>query len=484
MKILNFIGGEWLPPASGAFLDLYDPATGAAYAKVPDSGPEDIDRAVKAAALAFPSWSNTSVNHRSSILIKIAEGIEREKEALAQAECVDSGKPISLARSLDIPRAAQNFTFFAEEILRVPGETYEMKLPNGSAFNYVLRDPLGVVACISPWNLPLYLLSWKIAPALAAGCAVVAKPSEITPMTAHLLSRIVLDAGLPPGVLGLVHGTGARAGAALVSHPGVHAVSFTGSTRTGSEIARVTAPGFKKISLEMGGKNANLVFSDCDFEEALEGSLRSAFTNQGQICLCGSRIFVQRPLYERFKSALVERTLRLKQGDPIRAETEQGAVVSKEHFEKVMSYIDLAREEGGKILTGGKASKQEGRCHGGWFIEPTLIEGLSSSARTNQEEIFGPVATLIPFDTEEEAISGANSTRYGLSASLWTEDEGRATRVSSKLQAGVIWVNCWLVRDLRTPFGGMKDSGVGREGGQEALRFFTEPRNICVRRRS
>jgi aminomuconate-semialdehyde/2-hydroxymuconate-6-semialdehyde dehydrogenase len=476
-SLKNYIGGELRDPLSNAYLDVYEPATGKVYARVPDSGAEDIAQAVSAAERAFPSWSATPVSERSRILRRIAEGIERELETLARAESVDSGKPLALARRLDIPRAAQNFAFFADAITQHSSEAHFM---DGMAINYTLRDPLGVVGCISPWNLPLYLFSWKIAPALASGCCVVAKPSEVTPRSAYLLSKICMDAGLPAGVLNIVHGSGARTGAALVAHPGLKAISFTGSTRTGAEIARLAAPTFKKLSLEMGGKNATMVFSDCDFDATVEGVLRSAFTNQGQICLCGSRIFVERPLYERFKSALVERTRALKQGDPLEAGTDQGAIVSREHFEKVMACLQTARQEGGHTLTGGNAAKVPGRCENGWFIEPTLIEGLSPQCQTNQEEIFGPVATLIPFDTEEEAITGANSTRYGLAASVWTRDVSRAHRVSHQLHAGVIWVNCWLVRDLRTPFGGMKDSGVGREGGVEALRFFTEAKNVCI----
>lgn len=473
----NYIGGELRDPQSKAYLDVFEPATGKPYARVPDSGAEDIAQAVMAAERAFPAWSATPAAERSRILRRIADGIESQLESLALAESIDSGKPLALARRLDIPRAAQNFTFFADAITQHSSESHLM---DGNAINYTLRDPLGVVGCISPWNLPLYLFSWKIAPALASGCCVVAKPSEVTPMSAYLLSKICMDAGLPAGVLNIVHGSGGRTGAALVAHPGLKAISFTGSTRTGAEIARQTAPQFKKLSLEMGGKNATIVFSDCDFEATVEGVLRSAFTNQGQICLCGSRIFVERSIYERFKSALVERTRSLKQGDPLESGTDQGAVVSREHFEKVMACIEIARHEGGRILTGGNAVHVPGRCESGWFIEPTLIEGLAPHCKTNQEEIFGPVATLIPFDTEEEVLSDANATRYGLAASIWTRDVSRAHRVSHQLHAGVIWVNCWLVRDLRTPFGGMKDSGVGREGGTEALRFFTEAKNVCI----
>ena len=351
----------------------------------------------------------------------------------------------------------------------------------GQAINYTLRQPLGVVGCISPWNLPLYLFSWKIAPALAAGCTVVAKPSEITPMTAYLLSKLCIEAGLPAGVLNIVHGLGAKAGAAIVSHKDVKAISFTGGTKTGEWIAREAAPKFKKLSLELGGKNPNIIFADCNYEEMLSTTIRSSFSNQGQICLCGSRIFVEKPLYENFCGDFVERISKLKIGDPLEAETNIGAVVSQSHMEKILSYINLAQKEGGKILHGGQQIKLEGRCAKGYFIEPTIIENLTHDCRTNTEEIFGPVVTITPFDEEEEVLNYANSAEYGLSATVWTENLSRAHRVAEKLESGIIWINTWLLRDLRTPFGGMKNSGVGREGGFEALRFFTEEKNVCIK---
>ncbi|HWE25704.1 MAG TPA: aldehyde dehydrogenase, partial [Myxococcales bacterium] len=408
----------------------------------------------------------------------LARLVERDKDRLARAEAVDTGKPVTLAASVDIPRAAQNFDFFADAITQWQSEAHPT---DEVALNYTLRQPLGVVACISPWNLPLYLLTWKVAPALAAGNCVVAKPSEVTPMTAHLLGELCSEAGMPPGVLNIVQGLGPRAGSALVAHPEIRAVSFTGSTRVGREIAAQTAHRFVKASLEMGGKNPNLVFADADLDEAVTQSARAAFQNQGQICLCGSRVLVERPVYDEVKQRLVAKARSLRIGDPLDPATEQGALVSRQHFEKVIGCIDLARQEGGRILCGGRAARVDGRCRSGWFVEPTVIEGLGPGCKTNQEEIFGPVATLQPFDGADEAVRLANATRYGLSASLWSRDLSRAHRVAAQLHAGIVWVNCWMLRDLRTPFGGVKESGVGREGGAEALRFFTEAKNVCVK---
>jgi aminomuconate-semialdehyde/2-hydroxymuconate-6-semialdehyde dehydrogenase len=477
-KLENYIGGELVPPASNQWMKNICPATGEAYSLIADSDHNDVERAVAAAKAAFPAWASAGAAARTAALRKLARMVEERKDELARAETIDNGKPLSVSSSVDIPRCVSNLDFYADAITQFSSEAH---LTDMTAINYTARHPLGVVACISPWNLPIYLLSWKIAPALAAGNCVVAKPSEITPMTAFLFSIICRDAGLPPGVLNIVHGTGPKVGAPLVAHPDVAAVSFTGSTKTGEEIARLAAPQFKKLSLEMGGKNANIVFADADFHEAVTQTIRAAFSNQGQICLCGSRILVERPIYERFRDALVAEVKKLRVGDPLEFSTEQGALVSKQHYEKVLSYIELARAEGGKILCGGKPAKVAGRCEKGWFIEPTLIEGLKPECRVNQEEIFGPVATLIPFDDEDEALAIANGTRYGLAASVFTHNLSRAHRVSAKLRSGIVWVNCWMLRDLRTPFGGMNDSGVGREGGVEALRFFTEAQNICVK---
>ncbi|MGC2237764.1 MAG: aldehyde dehydrogenase [Pyrinomonadaceae bacterium] len=478
LKIENYIGGELLNPASGEYLDNFNPATGEVYGLIPDSNETDVAAAVEAAKNAFPVWSKMSAEARHDILITLVSLIERDLDLLATAESIDNGKPKSLAKAVDIPRAVSNFKFYATAAMHTATEAFETV---GQAINYTLRQPLGVVGCISPWNLPLYLFTWKIAPALAAGCCVVAKPSEITPMTAYLLSKLCIEAGLPAGVLNIVHGLGTKTGAAIVSHKDVKAISFTGGTKTGEWIARTAAPMFKKLSLELGGKNPNIIFADCNYEEMLQTTIRSSFSNQGQICLCGSRIFVERPLYENFCADFVESVKKLEIGDPLEEKTDVGAVVSQPHMEKILSYIDLAQKEGGKILIGGKQVKLDGRCANGYFIEPTVIENLAHDCRTNQEEIFGPVVTLTPFDTEEEVLKYANSVEYGLSATVWTENVSRAHRVAEKIESGIVWINCWLLRDLRTPFGGVKNSGVGREGGFEALKFFTEEKNVCIK---
>jgi len=476
--IYNYINGDLAPPDSGNYLNNIEPATGKVYSQIPDSDKSDVDQAVTAALNAFPDWSKRPARERSNYMLRIAGIIDERLENLARAESIDSGKPISLARSVDIPRASMNFRFFATSILHFSSDFHHM---DEVAINYTNRLPIGVAGCISPWNLPLYLFTWKIAPALVVGNCVVAKPSELTPMTAYLLSEICREAELPPGVLNIIHGLGPKAGQAIIENPDIPVLSFTGGTATGKQIARIAGPMFKKLSLELGGKNPNLIFADCDFEETLKTTIQSSFSNQGQICLCGSRIYIEKTLYNKFRDAFVEKTLSMQIGDPLKDETKSGAVVSKQHFEKIMSYIRLAQEEGGTILAGGKPTNPGGRCENGFFIQPTIIEGLDPLCRTNQEEIFGPVVSLTPFENEEEAISHANNSSYGLSATIWTENLKRAHRVAKQLKNGIIWINCWLVRDLRTPFGGMKQSGVGREGGFEALRFFTEAQNVCIK---
>jgi aminomuconate-semialdehyde/2-hydroxymuconate-6-semialdehyde dehydrogenase len=476
--LANYINGKFQAPVSGKYIDNINPSTGEVYGQIPDSDHDDVAEAAAAAKAAFPMWSTMPVEKRSAILNKIADFIDRDHHKLSLAESVDNGKPVKLAQVVDIPRASANMRFFATAAIHFASEAH---ITDEEAINYTTRTPVGVVGCISPWNLPLYLFTWKIAPALASGCTVVAKPSELTPATAFMLSELCSEAGLPNGVLNIVHGLGARAGQAIIEHPEITAISFTGGTVTGKKIAATAAPMFKKLSLELGGKNPNIVFADCDFENALTTSIQSSFANQGEICLCGSRIFVERPLYEKFVREFVSRTKSLAVGDPTIETTQLGSLVSEAHMKKVLSYIDLAKSEGGKLLTGGNQIKLEGRCAGGYFVEPTVITGLSHTCRTNQEEIFGPVVTIMPFDTEEEVLMYANSTAYGLSATIWTENLKRAHRVSSKVKSGIIWVNCWLFRDLRTPFGGMKQSGVGREGGWDALKFFTETRNVCIK---
>jgi len=477
-QLYNLIDGELRPAIGGGWLDVHAPATGLVYGQLPDSDDRDVQAATDAAQRAFPAWNTLGREGRSAVLLRLAQLIEDDLEGFAHDESRDNGKPIALARRVDIPRAIANFRFFATAILHFPSEAHLM---DDVAVNYTDRQPFGVAGCISPWNLPLYLFTWKIAPALAAGNCVVAKPSEVTPLTAYRLSTLCKAAGMPAGVLNIVHGLGPKVGAAITAHPQIPAISFTGGTRTGAEIARVAAPMFKKLSLELGGKNPVLVFADCDFEEMLNTTVRSSFTNQGQICLCGSRILIERSLYARFRDAFVERVRALRVGDPELAESDLGAVVSKDHMEKVLAYIELARQEGGIVLCGGERVMLGGALKQGWYIAPTVIEGLGPMCRTNQEEIFGPVVTLQPFDTEQDAISLANATPYGLASVIWTRDVQRTHRVARALQAGIVWVNCWMVRDLRTPFGGVKHSGVGREGGVDALRFFTEAKNVCIK---
>ncbi len=475
LHIANYINGEEVKPQSGSYLDNYNPAKGQVYSKIPDSDERDVEKSFAAASLAFVAWSHATAEKRFKILNRIAELIDASNELLAEAESIDQGKPLWLART-EMTRAAQNFRFFATAALQHSAESHVME---GHAVNYTVKSPLGVVGCISPWNLPLYLFSWKIAPALATGNCVIAKPSEITPMTAYLLGEICTKAGLPAGVLNIVHGLGPKVGSAIVAHPGIKAISFTGGTVTGKNIATVAAPMFKKLSLELGGKNPNIVFGDCDFEKAVKESVRSSFLNQGEICLCGSRILIDKKIYKQFKEAFLEEVKSYKVGNPLNDETKVGAIVSRTHFDKILSYIELAKEEGGTILTGGHAVKVDG--HEGWFISPTVIENLGADSRCNQEEIFGPVVTLSSFDTEEEALGLANQSNYGLACSIWTNDLSRAHRVSAAVQSGIVWVNCWLLRDLRTPFGGVKQSGVGREGGWNAMNFFTEQKNICIK---
>lgn len=476
-KILNYIDGRLFQPSNDQWLDNPEPATGTVYSQVPDSDEDDIHLAVQSAQAAFPKWAAMDAMDRATLLHRVADLIDQNLDRLVEAESRDNGKPTWLARNVDIPRCSKNIRFFANLVTGMESQSHA----TAGVINYTLRQPLGAVGCISPWNLPLYLFTWKIAPALAVGNTVVAKPSEVTPMTAFLLSQLCIEAGFPPGVLNIVHGSGARTGNALIHHDDIQAISFTGGTKTGKHIASVVAPKLKKLALELGGKNPNLIFADCDYESMLATTLRSSFANQGQICLCGSRIYVEQSLYEKFRADFVQRTAELTVGDPKEPGSVLGAMVSQAHYEKVLRCIELAKEEGGKILCGGEPAKVPGRCENGWFIQPTIIEGLPNNCRTNQEEIFGPVVTLQPFDDQAHALQLANDSGYGLSGTVWTSDIHQAHQVAEKMEAGVIWINCWLHRDLRTPFGGKKQSGVGREGGHEALRFWTEPKNVCIK---
>ncbi len=473
----NFINGDFVAPKSNNYFDVFEPATGLPFAKVADSNQDDVNAAVHAARTAAHAWANTPTTERAHLLNRLADLMESHLEEFAEAESIDSGKTMMMTRSVDVPRSISNLRFFAAATTQFASESHAME---SRAINYTLRQPLGVVVCISPWNYPLHLFTWKIAPALAAGNTVIAKPSEVTPYTATLFGRLCIDAGLPKGVLNILHGNGVNCGAPLTAHPEVKAISFTGSTASGKSIAQVAAGNLKKFSLELGGKNATIIFADAEWEKNLETLIRSAFGNQGQICLCGSRILVERPIYNAFRDSFVARAKKLRVGDPNAPDTDLGPVVSKVHRDKIIAYIELAKTEGGKILCGGGKQWLSGRCQDGWFIAPTVIDGLGPSCRTNQEEIFGPVVSLQAFDREDEAVAIANCTPYGLSASVWTRELARAHRVSANLQAGIVWINSWNLRDLRTPFGGVKQSGMGREGGWESMRFFTEAKNICV----
>lgn len=475
--LANWIANRPAPATGGGTIPNIDPATGEAVGTVPDSGPADVDAAVGAAAGAFGPWAGLSGEDRGAMLHALADAVEADLDAFALAESVDSGKPISVARTIDIPRSVRNLRFFAAAASQFASESHDVP---GSMLGYTLRRPKGVVGAISPWNLPLYLLTWKIAPALAAGCTVVAKPSEQTPTTASMLAQKAAGV-LPPGVLNIVQGRGEPAGAALVTHPGVAAITFTGSTKVGRWIGKVCGEALKPCSLELGGKNPFIVFDDADVDKAGREVVRAAFSNQGQICLCGSRVLVQAGVYDRVVSALVEGALVLKPGDPLEIDTRLGALIGHDHRDKVAGYVERAVGEGARILAGGKRPDSlPDRIKNGAFYLPTVLDNVRQDCAIIQEEVFGPVCTVQRFEAEQEALDLANGTAYGLAASVWTNDLSRAHRVSAALQAGIVWVNGWMLRDLRTPFGGVKQSGVGREGGWEAMRFFTEPKSVTI----
>ena len=475
-NLMNYIAGEFVRQSSEDWMDVFEPATGKQFAKVPHSGPQDIDNAVAAARAAQPSWGALTHSVRADWLDRIADSLEAKYEDIAALESRDTGKPIALARAVDAYRSVANFRFFADLVREQGVERFEMS----DATNIVVSKPVGVAALITPWNLPLYLLSWKVAPAIGMGNTVICKPSELTPMTANLLMETIHEVGLPSGVVNLVHGDGISAGAPLTSHPDVDLVSFTGGTATGAKVAAAASPQFKKLSLELGGKNASIVFADCDLEKTVEGVTRAAFLNQGQVCLCGSRILIEDSIYDEFVERFVDSVESMKIGDPSDESTQLGALISAEHLQKVEGYVSIAREEGGEVLTGGSPCLPKEFENGNWMA-PTVIGGLPVDSRCSTEEIFGPVVTIHRFETEQQAVDIANNTRYGLAGSVWTGDLEKGRRVAEGIDTGMVWVNTWLHRDLRVPFGGVKDSGVGREGGRWSLGFFSEPLNICLK---
>ena len=457
IKIKNYINGKLSVSSNKNHIDIFNPSVGEIYAQCANSNEIDLENAIKSAESSFPKWSNLKQKHRSELLLKIADLIERDLNEFAKAESIDNGKPYKLSKTLDIPRSIKNLRFFASMANAIERESYHKE----NVINYVLRQPLGIVGTISPWNLPLYLFTWKIAPALVSGNCVIAKPSEITPYTAYLFSKICIEANLPKGVLSILHGEGKIIGEAIVNHKKIKAISFTGGTDTGKAIAKKASKNLKKISLEMGGKNPVIIFDDCNYSEMIKSVIKSSFLNQGQICLSGSRIYVQNGIYNKFKKDLIDGIKKLKIGNPFDSKSDQGAIVSKEHLNKIKNYIEISKKEECNILIGGKVPYINGECSKGWYFEPTLIENFNDSSKVNQDEIFGPVVTLNSFDNEEDALSKANNSEYGLASIIWTENLDRANKIANSIESGIVWINCWLERDLRTPFGGIKNSGFG-----------------------
>jgi len=477
IQLKNYINGNLYVSSNKKHIDVFNPSIGKVYACCPDSDKKDLDYAINSARSSFPYWANLTQKHRSDFLFIIADLIEKDLEKFAKAESIDNGKPYKLSKSLDIPRSIKNLRFFASMANDLETESYHKK----NLVSNILRQPIGIVGTISPWNLPLYLFTWKIAPALVSGNCVIAKPSEITPYTAYLFSKVCMKAKLPKGVFNILHGKGNIIGEEIVNHKEIRAISFTGGTETGKKIAKKASKNLKKVSLEMGGKNPIIIFDDCNYKEMIDSLVKSSFLNQGQICLAGSRIYVQETIYEKFKKDFISKVRNLKIGDPFDEKIDQGAVVSNIHLKKIINYIDIAKKEGGKILAGGNIPKLNKKYSSGWYVSPTVIENLSEDSIVNQEEIFGPVVTLNRFNNENEVIKMANNSEYGLSSVIWTNDINRAEKLAEVIETGLVWINCWLERDLRTPFGGIKNSGFGKEGGKYALDFFTEPKNICIK---
>lgn len=481
-ELLNFVGGKFM--SGGTPFDVYDPATGRVHATAYEADQAIVDAAVKAAKEAVEGeWGNMPLAKRRALLMKVADRIEERFDEFLEAEISDTGKPHHLAHHLDIPRGAANFRVFADAIASLSTEAFEMDTPDGGkALNYAVRKPLGVVGVISPWNLPLLLMTWKVAPAMACGNAVIVKPSEETPSTTTLLGEVMAEVGIPAGAFNVVHGFGpGSAGELLTSHPGVRAITFTGETRTGSAIMKAAAPTVKALSFELGGKNAAIVFADADLDAAVAGLARAAFLNTGQVCLAPERIYVERPVFDSFVAGLKDKAEQLKPGLPHDQGVDLGPVISDEHRRKVLDYYALAVAEGATVVTGGGIPELSGAAADGYFVEPTVWTGLPHDARVCREEIFGPCCAVIPFDTEDEAIRFANDSEYGLASSIWTTNLSRAHRVGKAMEVGISWVNCWFLRDLRTPFGGAKMSGVGREGGEHSINFYSEPTNICIK---